>query len=1042
MVGLKIRILPFRMNEGSKAIVLQHRYRNLLQFFLARPGHSGTGCRAWLALQLWLMWGCGLSLLVERPVCAQIAGGADQSLPLLRDYAVDHWTTGDGLPHNAIRAIAQTPDHHLWFGTWEGLVSYNGLDFSVYDRSSRPALLDGGIGALYVDPHGRLWLSDSRGNLSCLQANGRWRFWPSSAHSSHMLVQSIQMDRQGRLWLQFEGNGLGYLGTDGHLHHQAPLPGSPLATAYSHMVIDHAGRIWVGSYDGLIYQDPDGSAHRAAGAFGLGHGLIWPYIAPDGAMWVVSADRLYRMRKQGPELAYDLSGAGQITALLEDRQHALWVGTENQGILRITGKRIESLHRNAALSAGRIVSLLEDAEGSIWVGSNGGLFRLRHTLFSNYTQHDGLGSNYVRAVLEDHRGRLWIGHAGGLDMVEGGGHPHPVSLPTSTGVQPEIYSLAEDPKGNLWIGTYHDGIYAIDPMWNIRHIDAQHGLPAGNVRAISIGPDGRVWAATQRGLVWIDGDRVERPVASGLPGGLITALDSIGDELWIGTLQGAWVLRGGQVRHVDLDALGGGRTVFGFARTADGSTWISSDRGLYRYRQGQLRRVGLEQGLPVDSVFQWVADRLGNIWINTNRGLLRTSLTALNAAADDGTTIHPERYDEMDGMSSSQGNGSSSPDIILRHDGTVALATAGGVAMLDPRKLAAYRELPAPPVVIEKLSLNGVPQRIPSPGESLQIPRHRQLAVDYVGLSYLLSQRIEYRTRLDGLDSHWVARGHQRSVEYIGLPPGDYVLHVAAAHPDGTWSRHEAVLRFTVLPLWWQRPGVRLLFGLLAVAAIVLIYRFMVNQYKRSNARLARVVAERTRDLQSQTEQLLAANHEKSLLLEQLKLQSEAYERQAHEDALTGLPNRRAFDETLARDIQRGRRHGHPLCLIMLDVDHFKQVNDRHSHQVGDAVLREVGRLLRSGCRASDLAARLGGEEFAIILANTDIEDARRVLQRLRETFSCNRDWLGIAGLLVTFSAGLAQMDPEQADPENLMHRVDEALYRAKHGGRDRYCEG
>lgn len=991
-------------------------------------------------LPLWLIWGCALNLMSGEPARAL---GADASiLPSLHDYAVDHWTTADGLPHNAIRSIAQGPDKHLWFATWEGLVSYNGLDFTVYDRRSKPALLDNGVGAVYVDPRGSLWLSDSRGNLTCLQRNGHWRYWPAPAHGGHMIIQSIQMDAQGRLWLLYEGNGLGYLSADGQLHYRPPPPGSLLSTVYAHMVIDASGRIWAGSYNGLVYLDPDGSSHRLPTPGPLQHGMAWPYMAPDGVIWAVSGDRLYRLRDGTPELVYTLSGAGQITALLQDRRHSLWVGTANQGLLRLSGHRVESVHSHASLASGRIVSLLEDAEGSIWVGSNSGLFRLRHTLFSNYTQRDGLGSSYVRALLEDHARRLWIGHASGLDMSEGSGHLHPVSLPTAAGVQPEVYSLAEDHQGTIWVGTYRDGVYAVDPEWNITHIDDQHGLPAGNIRAISIAPDGRVWVGTQQGLVWIENGQVHRPEIKGLPGGLVTALDASRDGIWIGTLQGAWLWRGQTVRHLDLEPLGGGRTVFGFVQRPDGSTWISSDRGLYRYRAGQLRRVGLEQGLPVDTVFQWVEDHLGNIWINTNRGLLRTRLSALDAAADHGVPVHPDRYDEMNGMASSQGNGSSSPDIILRQDGTVALATAGGVAMVDPAELAAYRALPPPPVVIERISSNGVERPVPTAGRMLDIAGQRQLAVDYVGLSYLLSGRIEYRTRLDGLDSHWVDRGHQRSVEYIGLPPGDYVLHVSASHPGGAWSTPDAILRFSIQPLWWQRSSVRIGILLLGLAVVVLIYRFLVGQYKLNNALLAREVDQRTRDLQSQARQLLAANHEKSRLLAQLQAQSEFFERQAREDVLTGLPNRRAFDDILARDVERGRRHGHPLCLVMLDVDHFKQVNDRHSHQVGDAVLREVGRLLRASCRASDVAARLGGEEFAIILANTGIQDARVALERLRAGFRANADWLGVEGLRISFSAGLVQMDPDRPLPEDLLRRADLALYQAKHSGRDRFCEG
>lgn len=82
------------------------------------------------------------------------------------------------MPHNSLRDIAQTPDGALWFATWEGLVRYNGLEFTVIDRSTRPGLPDNGVGALYVDRHGALWLSDARGNLVRHGADGQWRHWP------------------------------------------------------------------------------------------------------------------------------------------------------------------------------------------------------------------------------------------------------------------------------------------------------------------------------------------------------------------------------------------------------------------------------------------------------------------------------------------------------------------------------------------------------------------------------------------------------------------------------------------------------------------------------------------------------------------------------------------------------------------------------------------------------------------------------------------------------------------------------------------------
>ncbi|HAU81887.1 MAG TPA: GGDEF domain-containing protein, partial [Stenotrophomonas sp.] len=782
---------------------------------------------------------------------------------------------------------------------------------------------------------------------------------------------------------------------------------------------------------------------RAPESFGLGRGLVWPYRAPDGVMWVVASERIYRMQDGVPLLQHRLPGATHITAMLQDRHGDLWLGTENQGLLRLSRHGLERLPAGLSLPGGRVVSLREDAEGSIWVGANGGLYRLRETLFSSYTERDGLSGDYVRTVFEDRQRQLWIGSARGLDRRDAQGNFSPVPLRNNVGKSPSVLSLAQDRDGDLWVGTFGDGIFRVGENGQPRRTyGSADGLLGGNIRAISIDRDGVIWAGTQKGVVRIVADKAEPVAFPGMPTGLTTALahDAEG-ALWIGTIEGIRVLRGNRVQVIDLEALGGGRSVFGFQQIGD-AMWVSTDRGLYRYQEGKLARVGLEQGMPVDTVFQLIPDRVGNVWISSNRGVLRTDMAMLNAVADGrAARVEVEHYNEIDGMANSQANGSSGPSAILRQDGTFWVVTAGGLSTVDPLRLQRFRERLAPPAVIETVLVDGVPLHWQGSDHNT-IPGGRRLSVSYVGLSYLLSERIRYRTRLEGLDKGWVERGQQRSVEFIGLPPGDYTLHVSAAHPGGVWSDSEAVWEFTVEPFLWQRHSVQLIAALLLLAGLVALYRYLINRYKASNVRLARMVQEATLDLQTQTVNLQALNQEKTELADRLAVQAEAFERQAREDALTGLPNRRAFDEALARDFARSQRSRHPLCLVVLDIDHFKEVNDRHSHSVGDVVLVEVARLLASACRDSDMPARTGGEEFALLLNDTRLDEAAQVCARLRGLFHDHPDWAGIPGLNVTFSAGLVELDAADRTPMLLYQRADRALYRAKSEGRDRTAIG
>jgi diguanylate cyclase (GGDEF)-like protein len=163
------------------------------------------------------------------------------------------------------------------------------------------------------------------------------------------------------------------------------------------------------------------------------------------------------------------------------------------------------------------------------------------------------------------------------------------------------------------------------------------------------------------------------------------------------------------------------------------------------------------------------------------------------------------------------------------------------------------------------------------------------------------------------------------------------------------------------------------------------------------------------------------------------------FERVAMVDGLTELPNRRSLDDTFARELARTFRHRQPASLLMVDVDHFKQLNDTHGHLTGDAVLRRLAQILRQQVRTEDLLARYGGEEFALLLPNTDSQGALVIAERLRKAIAANGGGRGAAepSPAITVSIGIATASVSTSLSE-LMSRSDAALYRAKQSGRDR----
>jgi diguanylate cyclase (GGDEF)-like protein len=154
-------------------------------------------------------------------------------------------------------------------------------------------------------------------------------------------------------------------------------------------------------------------------------------------------------------------------------------------------------------------------------------------------------------------------------------------------------------------------------------------------------------------------------------------------------------------------------------------------------------------------------------------------------------------------------------------------------------------------------------------------------------------------------------------------------------------------------------------------------------------------------------------------------------------DGLTGLPNRRRFDEELAAEITRARRYSRPLSLLLLDVDLFKKVNDQYGHPTGDLVLGHLGSLLRARVRSGDLAARVGGEEFGVLLHETQLSGALVLAEELRKSVEATPIDHEVP-IRVTVSIGCAELSPSDASAAELFARCDDKLYRAKTSGRNR----
>jgi len=969
------------------------------------------------------------------PVVASMR--ASNAAPLA-DLFVETWTTRDGLPHNLVLDLAQTPDGYLWLATWEGLVRFNGLEFVVLDRSNLADLSDNGIRALHVGPSGSLWVATARGGVVRRQA-GEGSFISQKIGLTEAQIMTVIEAEDGALWILTEDAGLDRHAANGVSRRFDVASGLPSNVAYG-MVKDKLGRILIATGEGLGVVEGD-AARGLSVASGLPRGPVLSVrIGSAGEVYAGTEQGVYRASQ---DLVFSLVHPGlakeAAQTLFVDVDGTLWIGTIANGIYRFSNGELDHLGVADGLPNGRVAAILRDHEQSLWVSTNAGLVRLREAPIRSYGLPVGLADDYVRTVIEDRSGSTWVGTSNGLTRWRDGRF---TTLNGESGLPGNsILSLGLARDGGLWVGTYYNGLAKLKDDRVVATFGEADGLPSNSVRAIAEVSDGVVWVGTSRGLARIDAAGVRVfGLAEGLPRELVISMhqDRAG-RLWVGTTKGMALIESDHLHPIDLSPFGGAHRVFGFAEEDDGTLWLATDRGILRHRrdaQGrdQFAHIGSAQGLPYDSLFGVIVDGAGGLWASSNRGLLRLDIEQAHLAADGNIPrIDVELFGDSDGMASPQGNGGSSPSSVRRADGSLWFSTAKGVAAVTPgRQSAAVLE--APKVIIEKIRVD---DEQPAVAEALTLPAGaRRVELSFAGLTFLQAKRLRYRYRLDGFDPEWVDGSTSRTAQFTNLPPGEYQFRVAAARPNGEWSKQEAHLRLVVTPRFWQRTAFLPMLAMFAAVLIYAFYRWRIGQLNTNARRLTCLVDERTSELLGHTQRLVAADEEKSALLAELKRQSDAFAQQAREDGLTGLANRRAFDEALAREFARAQRSNRPLCLALLDIDHFKRVNDAYSHAAGDAILKAISAIMQKHSREVDLVARWGGEEFALLFPDTTMRDAINICERLRAgiaEFDANE----IApGLRITVSIGIAA-HTGFTHHERMLIRADERLYAAKQAGRN-----
>ncbi len=761
-----------------------------------------------------------------------------QAASTLPSYRLDYWTTANGLPSNTISDLHQTRDGYLWLATDNGLARFDGIRFTSFSKSDTAGIAGSRFLTLWESSAGDLWAGSDGGGVSRYRDGNFTAFTTNDGLTSNV-VRRIDEDAAGAIWL-YHGTGVSTW-RDRQWHSVAlpapPVPDCPTAPSFTSVNGDRLGywcwnnRTWARFAYGKWSELPLPAGISNPHALKVGWMVedaqrrIWfNLLDRPGESYCVSNGRLTVFRGLAPDqrvfhedqrgMLWTNNGAGETflwkdgvstvvpglrltfsPTAVEDREGTLWIGTPSDGLVRGRLEALEMRRHPGGAEANFIYPILQDRTGDVWVSSGfQGLTRLREGRFETLTIDGRPQTSEISSLFEDNDGTLWVGlyRNGVARVVEGRLRTDPDLTARING---RVDVIHRDRGGALWFGgttglhRWRDG--------RLTRFTSKEGLAFDHVKAIYEDANGTLWIGGYGGVSrWQDGAFHSLTRADGLSSDQVITLQ--GDErgvIWIGTLDG----------------------------------------GLNRLEKGRLTRYTRKDGLSDDMVTQILPDSRGFLWLGGGRGIFRARRAELDAFAEGRVaSITSTLFGPADPRRPFECNGGFQPAGFQARDGSLWFPTSDGIAVVNPTAVP-LNETP-PPLVIESCLLDR--ESVDCRG-GLRIEPDRDLVeIAYAGLSFINSEQMRFRYKLQGLDRDWVEAGARRTAYYSHLPPGHYTFTVAGVNSDGIWNQTGASLAITVVPPFWQTWWFTALAGLsvIAVAAGLVwgVWTYRVAQLRRT----------------------------------------------------------------------------------------------------------------------------------------------------------------------------------------------------------------
>jgi ligand-binding sensor domain-containing protein len=727
----------------------------------------------------------------------------------LSQYAHKAWLLGDAGLLGSPQAIAQTQDGYIWASTSNGLFRFDGVRFQKWDPPAGESLPSSSLWYVFGARNGSLYVGTDRGLARITR--GHVYNYPGSPRWPGPFVE----DTHGTVWMGVSGahsnpSALCKVG-ENKLDCLGASDGFQCIRGLSNTVAPD-GSIWVGSSEGTCRWNPVMQPeHEAIPALERQNGLraitslasslkgvLWAGTQHAGAgegllQFAIGSWQTYvTPAMDGKEFA--------VSSLLSGTDDALWIGTTDKGLYRLSKGVLDHFDAPNGLSGRRILSMLEDREGGLWVVTPMGIDYFRDYKALSFTSNEGTLDDRARAVA-----------AQGNDVYLGGDN----LLRLRNGVLDQVRDqrgapirdiqfLFSDSRKNLWIGAGNRLLVLPDGR-PVVQIDSFSGSNSEIVAYVTEDSAHDIWVSTQNlltkgsSLLRIHDEQVASRFA-GAPGVGDQVMNALAPNpaggIWVGgALHGLFWFHDGRFERMLAQSFDD--RIENLLPEPDGGLWLVTPNGFMRYADGRSKMLDTGAGLPCSGGVNIQDDHHGSKWFYMHCGILRVSDADLSAWwTNPHGRITGRFLGPLEGARPNLFDGSPAQT----SDGEL-WSTNGYDFQTINRNHIPFNPI-RPPVHIEMLSADGKELAL---DHGVQLPPNtREVQIDYSGLSFLIPEQVRFRYLLHGHDTKWVDAEARRQAFYNDLPPGHYIFQVTACNNDGVWNDRGDNIEFDVLPAWYQ----------------------------------------------------------------------------------------------------------------------------------------------------------------------------------------------------------------------------------------------